>query len=54
MPSSVWKPEKRREAEEDAQGEGGGGPFRRVVDVQERVQPAAGEGAGQMNHRKWL
>ena len=33
--------EERREAEEHAERERGGGALRRVVDVEQRVQPAA-------------
>src|SRR6185369_4711815 len=47
------KPEERREAEEDAQGEGRSRSLRRVVDVEERAEPPAAKGARQVNHRKW-
>ena len=46
--------QKRRETEEDAEREGGRGAFGRVLDVEQRVQPAAHERASEMNHRKWL
>jgi hypothetical protein len=46
--------EKRREAEEDAERKRRGRALRRVVDVQEGVQPSPDQAARQVNHRKWV
>src|SRR4029077_4302924 len=53
QPQHGVQSQERGEAEEDAEGEGRGSALGRVVDVQERAHPPAGQFARQTNHRKW-
>ncbi len=44
--------QKRRKPEEHAERERGGGPFGRVLDVQQPIEPPADQAPGEMDHRK--
>ena len=52
MASTVWRPRNGEKPKKHAERERGGRALRRVVDVQQRVEPAADQRLRQMNHRK--